>query len=1423
MSSPRVGDRVLENGKEGRVVALRPQDMVDVVFVGRDYPIRRPARSLEVMKSNPGKPKTPVFLAAVLTPEAKKQLYRWWSTQPMAPEPLAINKSSHMTIKFRPSLEEVALTPIGQEVILQVTGWAADGKIQAVAVEPQGVGCANAVPHVTFAIKDPSVAPKLSNDLFVTAGVRRQQVKGPALKARIGWSDGAEYHFELPEGVQSNPGPRGGLSAAERDALSQSAFALPGRRWPINDKRHAVIAMQYMLRGFGNASDYPTILNAIAKRYPREDKRNAEIWSFYAKHFGQPSRMVANPGTEIGPLSKLGQISYENAPAYYVVEPYSVVLAGKLTHFEGKWTLPPSPISAVSVRFGDAVEEFMTQGPNWKSRLDPADQRAIFDKVNRSEGSPFASLEDFRAQSSEFMRRFEDFMDAYQEAAPELQRALRQTLKRSAPLRRGVIDVRQNPKGDVYDPAKEQFRAVVQGVYESLVRKKLGLPYNSPFMQANGVRIDSTLDPEEKRKLVSSAYAIATRQGQKHGWLEPGTQTPTERGRAAAFDRMAPQASEHTAQNRQDYERTLGSVRKSAYYRVVASEVADSRGRRVTQYQVQPVPPKEAGVPSYRLTQRAAEQDAEKAERFRSRAPSAVRLRTNPDYVGDGRIEGELRYRERADNFARLGPAEAAKKFEESIKGAREWEQKLRMEVQDKGWDWERDANQPKVERARALLKRNLDFNKELYDLRKADLPYTGWDEVLRTHPPLSLAAALTEQKKLQKENVALTRLIANKNGEFGSNADFIKAKNAWSVFIPLYVKEAVKSATEGSRVGGLAGSGKSTVGSGPAKREFEDALKGLNQALEKKLGTELSFEGFINMFPPPSLVDVMSGESEDKELDLEAVPAEMRGDVRDGKLVLPFMQQTIRVRTATKKAVQRAPQEKEKSENQVNALDRLEEARMVKKAVINRQRGFDANTAFWDVERVLLLYRKKVDENGTVILSQQGFPLKQYYTYTMSAGQTVPEALKATDFVPFATPVRTRDQDEEPTFEVEKPQLQTRYVLYIPRTRRSIVKKYRTGRAQTLSAKDLTERTVVRGPKGQGLRLEELPTDEKRAGRSVPGQAQGLVQEVLSVYPSMILPKFFLVSGDSGVGGESKNQASEEDIAQNAALRDQAAQGMAELIGTVDEETIGGISLIEHMLQQSRAESQKAKKDVKVFLSPEDNWVKYHKLTNSFRKLRQGQWDADANDGAGGFVGGLRDLPQYDVFYTLSAPLAYITIQCFNTPSALPYVEAKLEDVANVLKLMRPTSFTPPSGEGKPYQYEVVEPVQVGRVAVLNLTPDVARILQKPDLRPLPSRRELFGALSVTPKEFQITPLNLLMVGQLQTAKEKEREVAALRRRGLDTPFLLTQKIQEQAYATAPLGMYGSRPLYAFPSTSAIAPTTPGTSKVSASELDDF
>lgn len=84
--------------------------------------------------------------------------------------------------------------------------------------------------------------------------------------------------------LRSNPGPRGGLTPSEREALSGTDFALSGRRFPINDRRHAVIAMQYILRGFVGEGDAPLVLQAIHKKYPPSDRRNAEIWAFFQKH-----------------------------------------------------------------------------------------------------------------------------------------------------------------------------------------------------------------------------------------------------------------------------------------------------------------------------------------------------------------------------------------------------------------------------------------------------------------------------------------------------------------------------------------------------------------------------------------------------------------------------------------------------------------------------------------------------------------------------------------------------------------------------------------------------------------------------------------------------------------------------------------------------------------------------------------------------------------------------------------------------------------------------------------------------------------------------------------------------------------------------------------------------------------------------------
>ena len=452
MSAPPVGTRVTEGTRCGTVVAHRPQGMVDVNFDDLTYPIRRPADNLVTLRGNPFPSRRnpdakPVFLCAVLTPESRRELYKWWMSQPLAPEPLAIQRATHMTIKFKPSEAEFEAAPIGKEVTLTVIGWVANPDIQAVAVTPNGVTSTKAHPHVTFSLREPSIPAKLSDSILdgTVKGIVKS-ARGPSLTAHVGWSDGKAYFTSRQ--TLSNPGPRGGLSSRERASLPDSAFALPGRRWPIPDRNHAKIAKTYMARGFGRHADYPQIQRAISDRF------------------------------------------------------------------------------------------------------------------------------------------------------------------------------QMNPASDVYDPDKEQFRAVVQGVYESLVSKELGIRRPEPFILPDGTRPDSRLVPDTRRRLLSSAYAIATRQGQKHGWLKPGTQTPTERGvKASSLRAHDPQ---HASTNRQDYEQTLGAVRKSGHFRVVQEMVGGSK-----RFIVQPRPT-HIRIPEYRMTLEAAQADADKANgSFTRWNPRPVRMRRN--------------------------------------------------------------------------------------------------------------------------------------------------------------------------------------------------------------------------------------------------------------------------------------------------------------------------------------------------------------------------------------------------------------------------------------------------------------------------------------------------------------------------------------------------------------------------------------------------------------------------------------------------------------------------------------------------------------------------------------------------------------------------------------------------------------------------
>jgi len=120
--------------------------------------------------------KKPTYTGVFLDESSHKALLDWWgkhTNTELHPKIWA----HHMTIKFKPSEEELESTPVGKKVHLKVIGWAADEKGQAVLVAPQGVQSANKNPHITISTA-PGTAPVYSNDLLEKGSNR---VSGPTL------------------------------------------------------------------------------------------------------------------------------------------------------------------------------------------------------------------------------------------------------------------------------------------------------------------------------------------------------------------------------------------------------------------------------------------------------------------------------------------------------------------------------------------------------------------------------------------------------------------------------------------------------------------------------------------------------------------------------------------------------------------------------------------------------------------------------------------------------------------------------------------------------------------------------------------------------------------------------------------------------------------------------------------------------------------------------------------------------------------------------------------------------------------------------------------------------------------------------------------------------------------------------------------
>lgn len=105
---------------------------------------------------------TILYTGIFLTDESRDKLIEWWQKEigPLLPNEFA----HHCTLAFRPTHEAALALPLGDVVRLDVVGYAADDKAQAVAVASP-IRSNNEVAHVTVSTAY-GVRPFYSNELL---------------------------------------------------------------------------------------------------------------------------------------------------------------------------------------------------------------------------------------------------------------------------------------------------------------------------------------------------------------------------------------------------------------------------------------------------------------------------------------------------------------------------------------------------------------------------------------------------------------------------------------------------------------------------------------------------------------------------------------------------------------------------------------------------------------------------------------------------------------------------------------------------------------------------------------------------------------------------------------------------------------------------------------------------------------------------------------------------------------------------------------------------------------------------------------------------------------------------------------------------------------------------------------------------------
>lgn len=123
---------------------------------------------------------------------------------PPIPDDLEGVCCNHMTIKFKPTKDEVRRLPMGGAVDLRITGVASDPSCTALRVE-QIYGCPvppdNDIPHITMWTN--GVSPYYSNELL-SKGVLEIE-RGPVISGTVGYCTGNDFKFDYYNSIYIIP------------------------------------------------------------------------------------------------------------------------------------------------------------------------------------------------------------------------------------------------------------------------------------------------------------------------------------------------------------------------------------------------------------------------------------------------------------------------------------------------------------------------------------------------------------------------------------------------------------------------------------------------------------------------------------------------------------------------------------------------------------------------------------------------------------------------------------------------------------------------------------------------------------------------------------------------------------------------------------------------------------------------------------------------------------------------------------------------------------------------------------------------------------------------------------------------------------------------------------------------------------------